>query len=109
MEENGKTIKIVNIPYEMIEEIFESKVEPLIKKINNLESKFSQIIIDQNETDEDILNIDEVVKLTGYSKKYVYYLSHQDNIPHYKRSRRVFFKRGEIVSWMLEKSIPSNI
>lgn len=53
--------------------------------------------------DKRVLNTDEVVELTGYTKEYIYKLVWEKRIPHYKpNKKRLFFERGEIENWMLQ-------
>lgn len=58
----------------------------------------------------EIMHIDEVVKLTGYSKATIYKFTHQRLIPFHKPAhggRRLVFVRQEIEEWMKENSIPT--
>ena len=49
-----------------------------------------------------VLNFDEAVTLTGYSKSYLYRLTSSNSIPHYKPSGKViFFDREELESYLL--------
>lgn len=53
---------------------------------------------------KDVLTIDEVCMLTGYSKQRIYGLCSERKIPHYKQGR-LFFKRKEIEAWMTAKRV----
>lgn len=53
---------------------------------------------------KDVLTIDEVCMLTGYSKQHIYGLCSERKIPHYKQGR-LFFKRKEIEAWMTAKRV----
>lgn len=52
-----------------------------------------------------IMNTDEVAKYTGYVKKYIYKLTGEKKIPHYKRGGKVFFRKEEIDQWMHENRV----
>lgn len=56
----------------------------------------------------EIMDIGDVVKLTGYSKATIYKFTHQRLIPFHKPAhggRRLVFIRQEIEEWMKENSI----
>lgn len=50
--------------------------------------------------DKDPKNIDEIAKLTGYTKKTIYGYCQKNTIPHYKKNGRLFFFKSEIVAWI---------
>lgn len=54
-----------------------------------------------------VLNIDEAVLLTGLSKGYLYRLTSQQRIPHFKKGRTLYFKKAELEAWLLEHKIPT--
>ncbi len=50
-----------------------------------------------------VMSVDEVAKLTGYSKNTIYQLVHFDKIPYHKPEnggRRLIFFRSEIEEWL---------
>lgn len=49
---------------------------------------------------KNILNIDDVCKLTGLSKSHIYKLTCYSKIPYYKQARHLFFDRADIESWL---------
>ncbi|MCL2313435.1 MAG: helix-turn-helix domain-containing protein [Firmicutes bacterium] len=59
----------------------------------------------------EIIDIEEVLKLTGYKKATLYKLIHERKIPFHKPThggRRVFFKSAEIEQWLLSNRIETN-
>ncbi|MCD8101815.1 MAG: helix-turn-helix domain-containing protein [Alistipes sp.] len=53
--------------------------------------------------ESDIMTIDEVAELTGYSKATLYKFTHERRIPFYKPAhggRRLYFVRAEVIDWM---------
>lgn len=53
-----------------------------------------------------VLTIDEVAKLTGLSVAYLYKLTSQKRIPHYKpNSKLLYFNRLEIEEWMMQGKV----
>ena len=58
----------------------------------------------------EIMGINDVIKLTGYSKATIYKFTHQRLIPFHRPAhggRRLVFIRQEIEDWMKENSIPT--
>ena len=61
-------------------------------------------------SDKEIMNLEEVVQLTGYSKSAIYKLVHQRKIPFYKPAhggRKLYFMRKDILDWMQGQRIPA--
>ena len=56
---------------------------------------------------KNVLDINEVAVLTGYSVKYMRLLISRREIPHYRRRNRLFFDRDEVEDWMKGQRIPS--
>ena len=52
--------------------------------------------------EEDIIDFDEALKLTGYAKPTLYAKTGKGEIPHFKKGRKLFFKRSELVQWIEE-------
>lgn len=57
---------------------------------------------------KNVLMLDDVALLTGYSKKYLRLLIAKREIPHYRRGNRLYFSRDEIYGWMLDQRVPAN-
>ena len=53
-----------------------------------------------------ILNIDEAVAFTGYSKSAIHSATSKDTIPHFKRGNKLFFFKDELVEWLKSDSRP---
>ena len=56
---------------------------------------------------KEVLDINDVAQLTGYSAKYLRLLIANREIPHYRRGNRLFFNREEIEDWMMGTRIPT--
>jgi len=55
-----------------------------------------------------VLNFDEAVELTGFSKSYLYKLTSQSQIPYYRPSgKRIYFDLEELEVWLLSNKIKS--
>lgn len=57
---------------------------------------------------KNVLSIDEVALLTGYSVKYLRLLISKRGIPYYRRGNRLFFCRSEVEGWMMGQRVPTN-
>lgn len=55
-----------------------------------------------------ILDLDEAVLFTGFSKGHLYRLTSERQIPHYKKSRKLYFRKSELEAWLLEEKVLTN-
>lgn len=52
-----------------------------------------------------VLDIDEASLFTGFSKGHLYRLTSERHIPHYKKNRKLYFKKSELETWLLEDKV----
>lgn len=57
---------------------------------------------------KNVLTINEVAMLTGYTVKYLRQLIARHELTYYRRGNRLYFNRNEVENWMMEQRIPSN-
>ena len=55
-----------------------------------------------------VLDLDEAVLYTGYSRGYLYKLTSTRQIPHFKKARKLFFNRSELDDWLQEQRIKTD-
>lgn len=55
-----------------------------------------------------VLDIQEAVLFTGFSLGHLYRLTSTREIPHYKKDRKLYFKKSELEEWMLEQRVQTN-
>lgn len=55
-----------------------------------------------------ILDLDEAVLFTGFSKGHLYRLTSERQIPHYKKNRKLYFRKSELEAWLLEEKVLTN-
>lgn len=55
-----------------------------------------------------VLDLNEAALFTGFSVGHIYRLTSKKLIPHFKKSRKLYFKKSELEDWMLENKIASN-
>lgn len=59
---------------------------------------------------EQVMTIEEVVRLTGYSKATIYKFTSERKIPFHKpehKGRKLYFNREEILDWLQSESHPT--
>ena len=80
-------------------------MEELINKINNLE----KLLQEQCLLKKDVLNSDEAARYLGFKKSYLYKLTSDGKISHYKpQGKSLFFKRVELDQWLTRNRVVSN-
>lgn len=58
--------------------------------------------------EKEFLNIEDMAKLTGFSKSYIYKLTSRKKIPFYRPAGgKIFFRRDEIKDWINQSRICS--
>jgi len=75
-------------------------LEDIAQRLDRLE-RLAQMSV------KNIVTINEVAMLTGYSVKYLRLLIAKREIPHYRRGNRLYFSRDEIEDWMMGTRIPT--
>lgn len=69
-----------------------------------------ELIQRQQLLQKEILNPDELCDYTGFSKSYLYKLTHRREIPYYcPNGKLIFFKRTEIDAWLLKNKRMSKV
>lgn len=70
------------------------------------DSKKSPAVEDGSYLNKVVWNVSDVMKYMGVTKDYVYRLTSNKLIPHYKpMGKKVFFKRTEIEEWLLTNKV----
>ncbi|WP_320980007.1 helix-turn-helix domain-containing protein [Bacteroides sp.] len=52
-----------------------------------------------------VLDLEETALFTGMSVGHIYRLTSGKQIPHFKKNRKLYFKKAELEDWMLEHKI----
>lgn len=55
-----------------------------------------------------VLGLDETVIFTGLSKGHLYRLTSEQRIPHYKKCRKLYFRKDDLEAWLLENRVNTN-
>ena len=54
---------------------------------------------------KEVLDLDEAVMYTRLSKGHIYRLTSERQIPHYKKCRKLYFKKKELAEWLLAERV----
>jgi len=77
-------------------------IESLHQEIIDLKSILSKVFTATKET----LDFEETVSYINTSKSYLYKLTSQGLIPHYKpNGKKLYFKRSELDEWVLKNKV----
>jgi len=53
----------------------------------------------------DIFGVETLQEITGYSRASIYAKTSRNEIPHFKRDGRLYFKHSEVMAWITENRI----
>ena len=79
--------------------------DEVIQEMNNRLERIEQLTIIGSKS---VLDLSEAVTFTGYSESHLYNLTSKRLIPHYKKSRKLYFKKQELEEWMLEREVKTD-
>jgi excisionase family DNA binding protein len=82
----------------------ENPFEIILEKLNNIEKAIEKLNTPSN-SDDDFMNIEQVALFIGLAKPTVYGLVHKGKIPHFKASKRLYFKKSDIVKWITSSKV----
>ena len=54
---------------------------------------------------KNVLSLEETAAFTGFSVGHLYRLTSQKQIPHFKKNRKLYFRKSDIEDWMTEKRV----
>jgi len=75
----------------------------LIEILNRIDEKLNDILGQSIASGKEIIDIEEASKLLNLSKYSLYSFTSKNLLPHYKFGRKIFFKREELISFILNK------
>ena len=56
---------------------------------------------------KNIFDLDEACLYTGYSRGHLYRLTSGREIPHFKRDRKLYFRKADLDEWLTETRVPT--
>ena len=58
-----------------------------------------------NRNIEDLINLEQLCAILKFKKSYVYLMTHEKRIPHYKVQGHLRFRLSEIEDWLKKQSV----
>ncbi|MDV7188460.1 helix-turn-helix domain-containing protein [Lutibacter sp. TH_r2] len=89
----------------------ENPFEIIVEKLNAIENRITSIenkLLTSNDTSKtvfEIMSLNQLCKYYDFHKSFIYKLTSNREIPHYKKGKRLVFKKDEINTWLLENKI----
>jgi excisionase family DNA binding protein len=85
----------------------ENPFEIIIEKLNSIEALLKSMsrVDNGNVAVTEILNVDEAANYLSVTKSHIYKQTSQNEIPHYKRGKKIYFKRSELDEWLTKHRI----
>ncbi|HAV1509191.1 helix-turn-helix domain-containing protein [Vibrio alginolyticus] len=78
-----------------------AEAKALLADIKTATEELRTLITSQKQ----FLSAEETAQYTGLSVKYIYKLTHAKQIPHYKPSRKLYFKRDDLDTWLMSHRV----
>jgi excisionase family DNA binding protein len=88
----------------------ENPFELIMDKLNTIENLLKAVIKNDNGTVTitEVLNLDQAAEYISLSKSAIYKKTSERNIPHFKKGKKLYFKRSELDAWLTELRIDTN-
>ena len=87
----------------------ENPFEIIVEKLTAIETRISSIenrlLISNAVLDLEVMSLNQLCNHYDLTKSFVYKKTHSREIPHYKNGKRLFFKKNEIDTWILENRV----
>ena len=79
-----------------------TSLKPILKELHELK----QLVRQQGLAQKEVISAEECAELLGVSVSYVYRLTSEKRLPHYKpQGKKIYFKRAELLDWLLSHRI----
>lgn len=87
----------------------ENPFELILERLDKIEHLIKQIKLDEPILPQKVfMTIDELSAYLTLSKSYIYKLTSNNDIPYYKRGKRVYFNKIDIDNWTFSNRIKTN-
>lgn len=85
-----------------LEDLIENSVRRVLQEKNTIETRTSL---------KEVINIKEACEMLQLAKPTIYAMTSKNLIPHYKRGKKLYFKKTELMDWLAEgkKKTPSEL
>lgn len=80
----------------------ENPFELILEKLNNIENLLKAGMKNDNGTVTitEVLNLNQAAEYVSLSKSAIYKKTSERNIPHFKKGKKLYFKRSELDNWL---------
>lgn len=79
---------------------FYEALEYLINEVSNIKAIMGIAQTETGKKEEDLIDMEEVCRLTGRAKPTIYRMTSRGEIPCYKNGNKLYFFRSEIMTWI---------
>jgi excisionase family DNA binding protein len=91
----------------------ENPFEMIMKRLDAIETLLHELrvtnsVVDKAQSDTHIMNIKQLAEYLKCSKSSIYKDTSTRKIPHYKRGKRVYFKKTEIDEWITQLRVKTS-
>ena len=88
----------------------ENPFEVIIEKLNNIENLLKSYRLQDNSKvlqvgSVEILNLDQATEYLSLSKSTLYKFTSQREIPHFKKGKKIYFRKKELDDWLTQLRI----
>ncbi|MBS1754268.1 MAG: helix-turn-helix domain-containing protein [Bacteroidetes bacterium] len=85
----------------------ENPFELIIEKLNSIENLLKTLMKNDNGTVTitEVLNLNQAAEYVSLSKSAIYKKTSERNIPHFKKGKKLYFKRRELDNWLTSMKI----
>jgi excisionase family DNA binding protein len=88
----------------------ENPFELILKRLDDIELmlKNTSHTVIQTTSVTEILNLERAAEYISLSKSAIYKKTSERNIPHFKKGKKLYFKRSELDEWLTQNRIKTN-
>lgn len=85
----------------------ENPFELILEKLNSIENLLKTVMKNDNGTVTitEVLNLNQAAEYVSLSKSAIYKKTSERNIPHFKKGKKLYFKRSELDNWLTSMKI----
>lgn len=89
----------------------ENPFELILKKLDTIEQLLRnapQPIFQTKADVREVLNLEQAAEYVSLSKSAIYKKTSERNIPHFKKGKKLYFKRFELDAWLTGEKVDTN-
>lgn len=88
----------------------ENPFEVILEKLNNIENLLKNYRLQDNSKvlqvgSPEILNLNQATEYLSLSKSTLYKFTSQREIPHFKKGKKIYFRKSELDDWLTQLRI----